>query len=316
MAVKFVEIDGPGPKRDLVGYGRHVPKVTWPNGARVAVSIVLNWEEGSEIQKNVEGDGRSEAALAEIPYAMDPQYRDLSAESVYEYGSRAGIWRIQRLIDSFKIPITMFGCAIAYERVPEVGEWVREAGHEPCSHGWRWEEPWLLQRDEEREHIHAAIASIERTCGDRPRGWYCRYGPSVNTRELLVEEGGFVYDSDVYNDDLPYYVEVSGKRHLIVPYSFTYNDARYVLPQGFSDPSNYLDLCRRGLDYLWEEGATHPRMMSLGLHSRLAGQAGRTSGLRDFLDYAHEKGDVWFATRLQIARWWHEHSDSFPMERA
>jgi peptidoglycan/xylan/chitin deacetylase (PgdA/CDA1 family) len=247
---------------------------------------------------------------------MDPQFRDLAAESVYEYGSRAGVWRIQRLVDSLGIPITLYGAAIAFERNPEVAAWVRESRHEPCSHGWRWEESWLLSRDEEREHVHEAVASIERTCGERPRGWYCRYGPSVHTRELLVEEGGFVYDSDVYNDDLPYYVELSGKRHLIVPYSFTYNDAKYVLPQGFSDASSYLDICRRGLDYLWDEGATHPRMMSLGLHCRLAGQAGRTSGLRDFLEYALEKGDVWFATRLEIANWWNEHSDSFPMERA
>jgi len=195
MAVEFVETDGPGPRRDLIGYGRHVPKVTWPGGARVAVSIVLNWEEGSELQKNVLGDGRSESALCELPYAMDPQYRDLAAESVYEYGSRAGVWRIQRLVDSFGIPITLFGAAISWERNPEVAQWVREAKHEPCSHGWRWEEPWVLSRDEEREHMREAVASIERTCGERPHGWYCRYGPSVHTRELLVEEGGFVYDS-------------------------------------------------------------------------------------------------------------------------
>ena len=315
MGVEFVETDGPGPKRDLVGYGRYVPKVTWPNGARVAVSVVLNWEEGSEIAKNVVGDGRSEAALAEISYAMDPKYRDLAAESVYEYGSRVGVWRIQRLVDSFKIPITFFGAAISWERNPEVAAWVRDSKHEPCSHGWRWEEPWLLTREEEKAHMEAAVASIERTCGERPRGWYCRYGPSIHTRELLVEDGGFVYDSDVYNDDLPYYTEVNGTQHLIVPYSFTYNDAKYVLPQGFSDPASYFDTCRRGLDYLWEEGATHPRMMSLGLHCRLTGQAGRTSGLRDFIEYALEKGDVWFATRLEIANWWNEHHHEFPTER-
>ena len=289
MPPVFRESDGPGPRRDVVGYGRHVPKVTWPEGARVAVSIVLNWEEGSEYSK-IAGDGRNEG-LAEIPYVMEPEYRDLAAESVYEYGGRAGVWRLQRLFDEFRVPVTFFGAAMAFERNPEVAAYLREAGHEPCCHGWRWEEVWTLSRDEEREHMLEAIRSIERTCGTRPLGWYCRYGPSVNTRELLVEEGGFVYDSDAYNDDLPYYTEVGGRRHLIVPYSFTYNDGRYVLPQGFSDPSSFFDQCRRGLDYLWDEGATHPRMMSIGLHSRWAGQAGRTSGLRDFIEYAKEKGD-------------------------
>ncbi len=312
---QFNQLAGPGLARDLIGYGRWVPRVTWPNGARVAVSIVLNWEEGSEVSKVVEGDGRSEAALNEIPYAMDPQYRDLAVESVYEYGSRAGVWRVQRLIDSFKVPLTFYGAAVAWELNPEVAAWVREAGHEPCSHGWRWEEPWLLSREQEKAHMAEAIASIERTCGERPRGWYCRYGPSVNTRELLVEDGGFVYDSDAYNDDLPYYVEVNGKRHLIVPYSFTYNDARFVLPPGYGGPEDFYDQCRRALDYLWDEGATHPRMMSIGLHSRLIGQAGRISALRDFLEYAHEKGGVWFARRLDIANWWHEHHEEFRVER-
>ena len=311
---QFKEADGPGPKREIVGYGRYVPKVTWPDGARVVVMINLNWEEGSEYSL-IAGDGRNEG-LAEIPYTMDPQYRDLAAESVYEYGARAGVWRIQRLVESFKIPITFFGAAIAFERNPEVAEWLKEGGHEPCSHGWRWEEVYTLSREEEKDHMEEAIRSIEKTCGSRPQGWYCRYGPSIHTRELLVEEGGFVYDSDAYNDDLPYYTEVKGKRHLIIPYSFTYNDGRYVLSQGFSDPTSFFDQCRRGLDYLWDEGATHPRMMSIGLHSRWAGQAGRTSALRDFIEHAMEKGDVKFMRRIDVAHWWNEHSDSFPMERA
>jgi peptidoglycan/xylan/chitin deacetylase (PgdA/CDA1 family) len=309
MPPVFRESDGPGPRRDVVGYGRHVPQVRWPEGARVAVSLVLNWEEGSEYSK-IAGDGRNEG-LAEIPYVMEPEYRDLAAESVYEYGARAGVWRLQRLFDEFRVPVTFFAAAVAFERNPEVAAYLKEAGHEPCCHGWRWEEVWTLSRDEEREHMLEAIRSIERTCGERPLGWYCRYGPSVNTRELLVEEGGFVYDSDAYNDDLPYYTEVGGERHLIVPYSFTYNDGRYVLPQGFSDPSSFFDQCRRGLDVLWEEGATHPRMMSIGLHSRWAGQAARTSGLRDFIEYAREKGDVWFARRIDIANWWNEHHEEF-----
>ena len=259
--------------------------------------------------------GATRRRFAEIPYAMDPQYRDLAVESVYEYGSRAGVWRVQRLIDSYKIPITFYGAAVPGSCIRRLAEWVREAGHEPCSHGWRWEEPWLLSREEEKAHIAEAVASIERTCGERPHGWYCRYGPSVNTRELLVEEGGFVYDSDAYNDDLPYYVEVSGKQHLIVPYSFTYNDAKFVLPQGYGAPVDFFDQSRPGPRLPVGRGRTHPRMMSIGLHSRLIGQAGRTSALRDFLEYAHEKGDVWFARRLDIANWWHEHHEEFPVQR-
>ncbi len=230
---------------------------------------------------------------------------------MYEYGSRAGVWRVLRLFDKYGIQITFFVTAVALERNPEVAVWLRESGHEPCSHGWRWEEVWTLSRDEEKAHIDAAVKSIEESCGERPRGWYCRYGPSVHTRDLVVEEGGFVYDSDAYNDDLPYYVEVGGKQHLILPYSLTYNDARFVLAQGHSSPDSFLDQLKRGLDYLWEEGETHPRMMSIGLHPRLIGQAGRTSALRDFIEYAGNKGGVWFARRIDIANWWNEHHLEF-----
>ena len=170
---------------------------------------------------------------------------------------------------------------------------------------------WLLSREEEKAHMQAAIKSFEETCGKRPLGWYCRYGPSVNTRELLIEEGGFVYDSDAYNDDLPYYVEVTGTQHLIVPYSLIYNDARFVLPQGYGSPSDFHDLLKRGFDYLWDEGKTHTRMMNIGLHPRLIGQAGRISGLAEFIDYAQNKGRVWFATRLEIANWWNDHHEEF-----
>ena len=226
MALRqFVDQDVPGPRRDYVGYGPHVPRVRWPDGARIAVNIVLNYEEGSEYT-HAAGDGKNDV-LTEIPYVMEPAYRDLAAESVYEYGARAGVWRVQRLVDGLGLPITFFAAATALERNPEVAAWIREAGHEPCSHGWRWEEVWRLGRETERRHMQWAIESFEETVGQRPLGWYCRYGPSVHTRELLVEEGGFVYDADAYNDDLPYFTEVLGRRHLIVPYTFTYNDARW-----------------------------------------------------------------------------------------
>ena len=308
--MELVDQDIPGPRRDFVGYGRRLPKVVWPNGANVAVNIIVNYEEGSEYSKAA-GDGRNEG-LAEIPYVMSAEYRDLAAESVYEYGSRAGNWRLMRLFDEYGVKATYFAAAIALERNPEVAQWIKESGHEPCSHGWRWEEHWLLDRETERQHITWAVESIEKTCGQRPLGWYCRYGPSVNTRELIVEEGGFTYDADAYNDDLPYFVEVSGKPHLIVPYSFTYNDGRYVLPQGFGCPADFFDQCRRGLDELRREGeAGYPKMMSIGLHPRWSGQAARTSGLREFIEYGLEKGDVWFARRIDIANWWFEHHEEF-----
>jgi peptidoglycan/xylan/chitin deacetylase (PgdA/CDA1 family) len=299
----------PGPQRDFVGYGRRVPRVHWPEGARIAINLVLNYEEGSEYAYP-NGDGRNDG-LTEVIYSMDPQYRDLCAESVFEYGSRAGVWRVERLLTEYKIPITFFACAVALERNREVGAWLREAGHEPCCHGWRWEEMWRLSREEEAEHIRLAIESIKETCGERPLGWYCRYGPSVNTRELVVEEGGFVYDSDAYNDDLPYFVEVKGKRQLIVPYSMTYNDGKFGLLPAYGSPADFLDNLKRGLDQLWDEGATHPRMMSIGLHPRLIGQASRIHALREFIDYALKKGGVWFCRRIDIARWWLDHHAKF-----
>jgi peptidoglycan/xylan/chitin deacetylase (PgdA/CDA1 family) len=242
---------------------------------------------------------------------MASTYRDLAAESVYEYGSRAGIWRVQRLIDGYKLPLTFFAAATALERNREVAAWLQESGHEPCSHGWRWEEVWTLSREDEKQHMLWAIESFKATVGQRPQGWYCRYGPSVHTRELLVEEGGFIYDADAYNDDLPYFTTVQGKRHLVVPYSLTYNDARFVLAQGYGSPTDFADSLKRAFDTYWEEGAERPRMMSIGLHPRLIGQAARIAGLQDFLDYALAKGDVWFAKRIDIANWWIEHHEEF-----
>lgn len=298
-----------GPAREFVGYGRQVPRVAWPDAARVAVNFVINYEEGSELQMGA--DRCNETILGEMSLGLESRYRDLALESVYEYGSRAGIWRLQRLFDSRNILTTVFAAAVAVERNPEVAAWLRGTEHEICSHGWRWEEVWKLSREEERAHIEAAVQSFESTCGRRPRGWYCRYGPSVNTRELLVEEGGFIYDADAYNDDLPYHVEVLGRRHLVVPYTFTYNDARFVTSQGYGSPADFLDNLRRGFDLLWDEGASHPRMMSIGLHPRLVGQASRASALAEFVDHAIAKGGVWFAPRIEIAQWWNDHHGTF-----
>jgi peptidoglycan/xylan/chitin deacetylase (PgdA/CDA1 family) len=285
--------------------------VRWPNNARLALSLVVNYEEGAEYSFP-DGDGHNETGLAETNDVLDPPFRDLRVESVYEYGSRAGIWRLFRLFQEFEVPATFFACAVAIERNPAVGQAIREGGHEVCSHGWRWSEHWLLSREEERTEIERAVESLARTCGERPLGWYCRYGPGVNTRELLVEEGGFLYDSDAYNDDLPYFVEVKGTRHLVVPYTLTYNDIKFVLPQGFGTPGEFFEYCRRAVDELCREGAQgSSKMMSIGLHPRLAGQAARSSALRDLLEYVRERGDVWVTRRLDIARWWLEQHETF-----
>ena len=309
--MKLVDQDVPGPKRDLVGYGRRIPKVTWPNGARVAVNLVVGYEEGSEYSHPA-GDGRSEI-VGEFPTPLVPPasgQRDLCVESIYEYGSRSGVWRLARIFDEFKVKTTFFASAVALERNLEVAEYIREAGHDVCAHGWRWEEVWRLSREEERQHMEWAIESLAETCGSPPLGWFNRCTPSAHTRELVVETGGFIYDSNAYNDDLPYFTEVNGRRHLIVPYSFSYNDMRFIFP-GYSDPSSFVEYLRRGLDFLWDEGATYPKMMSIGLHPKWTGQAGRASALKEFLEYAHEKGDVWFAGRSDIANWWIDHHEEF-----
>ena len=186
---------------------------------------------------------------------MPAEYRDLAAESVYEYGARAGVWRLIRMFDEYELNVTWYAAAVALERNPEAAQWVRENDRvDICSHGWRWTESWLMSREEEAEKIAMAFDSFKETTGKQPYGWYYRYGPSVNTRELIVEHGGFTYDSDVYNDDLPYFTEVKGKRHLIVPYTFVYNDGRFVLPQGFGGPSDFVDLCKRAIDEYLREG--------------------------------------------------------------
>ena len=303
----------PGPARDYVGYGRRIPRVRWPDDARVALSLVLNYEEGSE-ESFPAGDGYSEGGMAELAWSLPREVRDLAAESIYEYGSRAGVWRLARIFEEAAVPITVYAAAVALERNQEVAAWIREQGHEACAHGWRWEQAWRFSREEEKVRILAAVDSIAATVGQRPRGWASRYCPSVHTRELLREVGGFLYDSDAFNDDLPYFTQVKGQPWLIIPYSVVHNDARFVIPQGHSDAEGFLTLAKRALDLLWEEGATHPKMMSVGLHPRMIGQPGRASALAEFIEYAQGKGRVWFARRIDIAEWWQARAHEFPRD--
>jgi putative urate catabolism protein len=292
-----------GLARDLVGYGPNPPDPKWPGGARLAVNFVLNYEEGSEYSIG-DGDGRSEVSLTEIPASpVAAGERDLAAESMFEYGSRAGFWRIMRVFAGRELPMTIFGCALALERNPAAAQAIVAAGHDICCHGWRWAEHFRLSEAEERHQIRRAIESLERTVGERPLGWYCRYGPSLNTRKLVVEEGGFLYDSDAYNDDLPYYVRENGRPHLVVPYTLTNNDLKYAT-SNFGTGEDFLTYCREAFDFLYEEGASQPKMMSIGMHMRLLGHPARASGLARLLDHMQRRSDVWICRRLEIARHW------------
>lgn len=294
------DMNVPGPRRDYIGYGREGYPKAWTNKGKVVLNIVVNYEEGSEQMKPL-GDHENET-FVEFNPLMPDNMRDLAVESVFEYGSRVGIWRLQRLFDELKTPITIFGCAVALERNPEVAAWIKEAGHDVCAHGWRWEKVWNLTREQEKERIEWAVKSIEQTCGQAPQGWYCRYGPSVNTRELLVEHGGFLYDSDAYNDEVPYFTKVKGEQHLVVPYSQTLNDGKFVRPQGYGGANDFLDSLKRTLDYMLEENVEYPRIMSIGLHPRIIGQPSRISALKEFIQYAQQREDVWIARRLDIAK--------------
>ena len=290
--------------RDVVGYGARPPHAAWPGDARIAVQIVLNYEEGSEYSIP-DGDGFSETYLSEVPGAsLGPNKRDLIVESVYEYGSRAGFWRLMRMFAERDILVTIFGAALALERNPEAARAIAAAGHEVCSHGWRWVGFSDMSIDEERAQMKRAIDSITATIGERPLGWYCRYAPSENTRRLVVEEGGFLYDSDAYDDDLPHYVLVAGKPHLVIPYTLDANDMKFAVAPGFTAPSGFYEYLKDAFDVLYAEGKTTPKMMSVGLHARLAGRPGRAAALGRFLDYVAGRDEVWIPRRIDIARHW------------
>lgn len=289
-------------ERDLVGYGGHPPQAGWPKGARLALQFVLNIEAGGE-SSLINGDPRSEAWLHEIPGRPAREgERDLSVEGMYEYGSRAGFWRILELFRERALPLTAFAVGRALELTPQIGRALSEAGHEVAGHGYRWLDYRAIPEDEEREHIRRTIAVIEQLCGRRPLGWYTgRVSP--NTRRLLREEGGFLYDSDSYNDDLPYWLP-GEPPHLVIPYTLTNNDFRYHIPTGFATGQDFLQLLKDAFDFLWLEGARHPKLMSVGLHGRISGHPARAMALARFLDHVQQREAVWICRREEIARHW------------
>lgn len=288
--------------RDFIGYGATPPHPRWPGNARIAINFVMNYEEGSEPSIG-DGETATETWFTES-HGLNSgvRGRDLAAEGLFEYGSRVGFWRLMRIFQERNLPLTVYGCALALERNPAAAAAIRQSGFDVCSHGWRWIKHYDLDEATEREHIRLAVESIARTTGERPYGWYCRYSPSVNTRRLLAEEGGFLYDSDYYGDELPFWKRVQGKPHLVIPYSLTTNDGQYAGSVGTG--GQWFEFMRDTFDMLYREGATQPRMMSVGLHMRLIGHPARAAGLERFLDHVMKHADVWITRRIDIARHW------------
>jgi putative urate catabolism protein len=288
----------------MIGYGADPPFADWPGGARVALQIVLNYEEGGE-NSVLHGDRASETFLSEIMGAQAFEMRHMSMESLYEYGSRAGFWRIMRELERRSIPVTVFGVSMALQRNPEAVAAMLAGGHEIACHGWRWISYQSLDEATERNHMRLAVDTLRRVTGSAPVGWYTGRD-SPNTRRLLVEHGGFLYDADSYADDLPYWVNVSGKPHLVVPYTLDANDMRFATAQGFNSGEQFFQYLRDAFEVLYAEGETRPKMMSVGLHCRLAGRPGRFAALCRFLDHVQRRDDVWICRRVDIARHWIE----------
>ena len=287
----------------MVGYGRTPPDPQWPGGAAIAVQFVLNYEEGAE-NNVLDGDPGSETFLSEMTPAESFPNRHMSMESIYEYGSRAGLWRVLRVFESRRIPLTIFAVARAMQRNPEAVAAFGELGHEIACHGLRWKSYQLVDRETEREHMAAAVQILRDLTGTAPLGWYTGRD-SPQTRELVVAHGGFVYDSDSYADDLPYWVRVGETGHLVVPYSLDTNDMRFASAAGFSNGDEFFAHLRDAFDVLYREGTSgSPKMLSIGLHCRLAGRPARTAALERFCDHVQSHGGVWLARRIEIADHW------------
>lgn len=295
--------------RNYAGYARNLPEVCWPNGARVALQFVMNYEEGGENSVQ-HGDAHSETFLSEMFGAEAYPARHLSMESLYDYGSRVGVWRILHEFESRGLPLTVFAIATALQRNPEVTQALLKGGHEICGHGLKWIHYQNMSIEKEREHLSQAIEIYKELTGGRPLGWYTGRD-SPNTRQLVLEEGGFSYDSDSYADDLPFWMPYQengeDKAHLVVPYTLDNNDMRYYSPYGFSHADEFFQYLKDSFDCLYAEGAEHPKMMSIGLHCRITGRPARIQALQRFLDYIQSKPDVWVAQRIDIANHWREH---------
>jgi putative urate catabolism protein len=289
--------------RDLIGYGRDVPRANWPGGARVALQFVVNYEEGGE-RSILYGDDSSESYLGELPGTRPlPGARNPSMESIYEYGSRAGFWRLVRLFDLSRIPVTVFGVTEALRQNPDAVAAMQGAGWEIACHGLRWLDYASVGIEVERSHIARAIELHSELTGERPLGWYTGR-TSANTRRLVADAGGFLYDSDSYADDLPYWCLDHGEPLLIVPYTLDVNDMRFATHQGFNTGEQFFTYLKDTFDVLYAEGERFPKLLNVGLHCRLVGRPGRLSGLARFIDYTKTFDRVWYCRRVDVARHW------------
>ena len=291
----------------MVGYGKDPIHPKWPNKARIAVQFVLNYEEGAE-NSILHGDKASEAFLSEIVGAKAYEgARHMSMESIYEFGSRAGVWRILNLFKEFDVPVTIFAVALAIARNRELADYLVEQNYDICAHGFRWIDYQFVDEKTEREHIKDCISVLTEYLGKRPEGWYTGRN-SPNTRRLIVEEGGFLYDSDTYDDDLPYWSNEFGaeKKHLIIPYTLDVNDMRFASPQGFNSGDQFFNYLKDTFDALYLEGEVSPKMMSVGMHARILGRPGRIMAMRRFLEYVKTFDNVWLCSRREIADHWYK----------
>ena len=288
--------------RNMLGYGSNLPKVNWPNKARIAVQFVLNYEEGGE-NSVLHGDKFSEIFLSEIIGAKPIKGRHINMESLYEYGSRAGFWRIHNLFKKYNLPLTVFGVGMAMERSLEICKEMKKSNYEIASHGWRWIDYQNISKSIEKNHMKKAINIIKKIFGQRPVGWYTgRCSP--NTLDLVMEEGGFLYCSDTYSDDLPYWEKRGKKKQLMIPYTLDNNDMRFLTNQGFNYGDQFYNYLKDSFDALYEEGKENPKMMSIGLHCRIIGKPGRIQSLKKFLDYVTNFDKVWICKREDIAKHW------------
>ncbi|MFL2508539.1 MAG: allantoinase PuuE [Candidatus Pseudothioglobus sp.] len=293
--------------RDMTGYGKESIHPNWPNKAKIAVQFVLNYEEGGE-NSILHGDDASETFLSEIIGAKAYQgARHMSMESLYEYGSRSGVWRILRLFEEFNIPITIFAVGLAIARNRQLADYLVDHNYDICAHGFRWIDYQFVEEEVEREHIKDCISILTEFLGKRPEGWYTGRN-SPNTRKLIIEEGGFLYDSDAYDDDLPYWANEfdTDSKHLIIPYTLDVNDMRFASPQGFNSGDQFFNYLKDSFDALYKEGETSPKMMSVGMHARILGRPGRIMAMRKFLEYISNFDNVWLCSRREIADHWYK----------
>ncbi len=288
--------------RNMLGYGSNPPDVKWPNNSKIAVQFVLNYEEGGE-NCVLHGDKSSEIFLSEIVGAKAIKGRHINMESLYDYGSRVGFWRIHKLFKKYNLPLTIFGVGMALERNLEICKEIKNSNYEIASHGWRWIDYQNISKSIEKKHMHKAIDSIKKIFGKRPVGWYTGRC-STNTLDLVIDEGGFLYCSDTYSDDLPYWEIKEKKKQLMIPYTLDNNDMRFLTNQGFNSGDQFFNYLKDSFDVLYEEGTHKPKMMSIGLHCRIIGKPGRIQALKKFLDYITSLDKVWICKREEIANYW------------